>query len=194
MLYTLASQIPFIAPDNSNKKLLIIFIIGSVLYVLLHYYLYTSPANDMLEQVKKYIYYVIPVDFGVAYFLMSRNKNKNNEEKKQENPDGYSPEEIKMIEMENVRRMQMAQQMEMQRRQQMAMQNGMHIQQPNQEINKNQIFKPKEQVVSEKEKKEKKSSDKEKTPDAKIENKAEKKVEKKEKQEISDTEIPLYKR
>lgn len=180
MLYTIVSKIPFISSNNSKRKILIIFIIGSVLYALLHYYLYSSPINGLFEQLKKYLYYIMAVDFGLAYFLSSKNNNEHNED--EENQEEYSQEELKMIEMENIKRMQMMQQMEMQKRQQLLLQaqGGM----VNPEIAKNQIFKSKEQVTTEK-----KNSEKEKTPEQKAE---EKKI--KIEKNISDTELPKFER
>ncbi len=70
MFYTLASRLPYIVNDNSNSKFLKIFILGSVLYVLLHYYLFSANRGDMMNMVKQYLYYAMVADLGIAYALI----------------------------------------------------------------------------------------------------------------------------
>ena len=70
MFYTLISQTPFINNDISSKKILKLFLIGSVLYILLHYYLFSAPRG-FLDKYKRYIYYVMAIDFVTAYILTS---------------------------------------------------------------------------------------------------------------------------
>ena len=67
MFYTILSKLPVI--QDSNKKILMIFILGSLFYVLLSYYLYSDKRSDMIEKFKPYFYYLMVVDFGLAYFL-----------------------------------------------------------------------------------------------------------------------------
>jgi hypothetical protein len=189
MFYAIASKIPFIESDKSKRKILKIFIIGSVLYVLLHYYLYSSPINGMLSTVKQYLYYLMFADFGIAYFLSSQSVQEENEE---DSDDGqlneYTPEQIRAIQMEQMRRAQ-SYQMEMQR-QQMAM-----MQQNNDGNNDEAVNSNKSPFVKKKEKDsvpvaDKKSSEKEKSQEG-VKKENEKKVVKKS-EEGTDTCIPVY--
>jgi hypothetical protein len=70
MFYTLISQTPFINNDISSKKILKLFLIGSILYILLHYYLFSAPRG-FLDKYKRYIYYVMAIDFVTAFILTS---------------------------------------------------------------------------------------------------------------------------
>lgn len=69
MFYTLISKLPFMANDKSPRKIFKIFVIGSIFYALLHYYLYSSEFSGLLGKAKSYLYYVMAADFAVAYVL-----------------------------------------------------------------------------------------------------------------------------
>ena len=189
MFYAIASKIPFIESDKSKRKILKIFIIGSVLYVLLHYYLYSSPMNGMLSTVKQYLYYLMFVDFGIAYFLSSQTVQEENEEDSEDGQlNEYTPEQIHAIQMEQMRRAQ-AYQMEMQR-QQMAMmqQNGDGNNDEAINSNKSPFVKKKDKdnaPIADK----KQSSEKEKSPEG---GKKEEEKKTKKSEEGSDTCIPVY--
>ena len=68
MFYTLISQTPFINNDISSKKIFKLFLIGSIIYIALHYYLFSSPRG-ILDNYKRYVYYVMAFDFLTAYLL-----------------------------------------------------------------------------------------------------------------------------
>lgn len=72
MFYTIISNLPFIKSDTGSRKILKIFIIGSILYALLHYFLFQQEQIFILEQFKKYLYYMIAIDFGIAAFISSQ--------------------------------------------------------------------------------------------------------------------------
>lgn len=96
MFYTLASRIPLIS-TNKSKKFLLIFVVGSIAYILLHYYLYSGERFELLDKLKNYLYYVMALDLGVAYFLSkfsSSDDEKSNERASQE----YSKEDREEIE------------------------------------------------------------------------------------------------
>jgi hypothetical protein len=187
MFYTVASKLP-ILPQDKQKKILMIFVIGSVLYALVHYYLYSSPMEGLLDQLKKYLYYIMAVDFGVSYFLSTQVGEPDIDNEEGSGDEKYSPEEMKAIEMERARQQQ-AYQMAMQR-QQMMMQNGgmpPGMQQGsgmNPENGGGNVFKKKEVISSDK----KQSSEKEKTPEKE-------QVEKRrESDDLTDTQLPVFKR
>lgn len=91
MFYTIASKIPFIS--GGKNGFLTIFILGSLAYVILHYYLWSSPQLDIVDKMKSYMYYLIFIDLAIAYFL-SRGYVSNDEQEE----GGYSNEEKKEIE------------------------------------------------------------------------------------------------
>lgn len=130
MVYTLISKLPFMENDKSDRKILKIFVIGSVLYVLLHYYLYMNGgSSSMIDKVKQYLYYVMGADFCIAYFLSSQKKSsdENNDETQ-----GYSPEELQRInyqqmEMEQMRRRAMNENAWMNQQRMMAMQEQKNV-------------------------------------------------------------------
>ena len=53
--------------DKSSTKILKIFIIGSILYTFLHYYLYSISNNNFINMYRSYLYYIIILD--LFYFL-----------------------------------------------------------------------------------------------------------------------------
>ena len=67
MFYTLATRIPILSGQSNN--FLTIFIVGSVGYKLLHYYLFSGEHNALLEKLKSYLYYLMVVDLIVAYLV-----------------------------------------------------------------------------------------------------------------------------
>lgn len=66
MFYTIASRLPYIVSTNS-KKFFKIFLVGSILYILAHYYLFSGVYNVVLESFKHYLYYIMGADLVVAY-------------------------------------------------------------------------------------------------------------------------------
>ena len=71
MFYILTSKIPYISNDSSDKKFLKIFIIGSIIYILLHYYLFRYERGNSIDKYRKYIYYVMFADLSITYLLVN---------------------------------------------------------------------------------------------------------------------------
>lgn len=107
MFYTLISKLPIFS-NNSNRKFLKVFILGSVLYVLLHYWLYSDVRFEFLEKLKGYIYYVMLVDMCVAWWF-SRPTIESDDDCDDKN---YSPEKRAdiMKNLDEMRQMQMMRQ------------------------------------------------------------------------------------
>ncbi len=169
MFYTITSKLPFIETDNSKRKMLKIFIIGSVLYILLHLYLYSSNMTGLLENIKQYLYYMMALDFGVAYFFSKNSAEEETENTNVRNGDKYTSEQMKAIQFEQMRRMR-----------EYSSQQPQQPQQPQQQVNN--LFKKKDPATSDKEPDTKKLETKEPV----------KEQAKKETDEGTDTCIPVY--
>lgn len=96
MIYTVISKLPFISSDTSNRKIFKIFLFGSLIYALLHYYVFSKTFGKTVEKYKSYIYYFMMIDFAIAYFLsglqkqtkskdQSNDENENNDDNKENN-------------------------------------------------------------------------------------------------------------
>lgn len=83
MFYTLASRIPLISGDIISKRFFKIFLFGSIAYILLHYYLYSEKRFEVLDKLKSYLYYVMALDLGMAYYLTKWSTPQIDEDKKQ---------------------------------------------------------------------------------------------------------------
>jgi hypothetical protein len=77
MFYTITSKIPFISEKNN---LLLIFIIGSIAYILLHYYLWSSQQLLIVNKLRPYLYYILLIDLSIAYYLLKSNIKASNKE------------------------------------------------------------------------------------------------------------------
>jgi hypothetical protein len=110
MFYTLASRIPLISNSKSDGKFLKIFIIGSLAYILLHYYLYSGERWFLFEKLKTYLYYVMTIDLAIAYFLSKWNtpQEDDSDDEEKQNEDSYSRNQRLEIErnLQELRRMQ----------------------------------------------------------------------------------------
>ena len=106
MFYTLASRIPLISTSKS-KKFLLIFVVGSIAYVLLHYYLYSGERFDLLNKLRDYLYYIMALDLGVAYFLSKFSTDSEEDEREHRGGD-ITREEREEIErnLQELKRMQ----------------------------------------------------------------------------------------
>lgn len=107
MFYTLVSRIPLISNLKNDGKFLKIFIIGSLMYILLHYYLFSDERWYMLEKLKSYLYYIMAFDLGVAYFVSKWYAPTEDEEEEKQNG-GYTYEERLQMErdLQELKRMQ----------------------------------------------------------------------------------------
>lgn len=91
MFYTLSSKIPLI-PSGKNH-FLIVFIVGSLAYIVLNYYLYSENAPAFVDSYKSYVYFLMILDLAIAYFLSKGTHNAEDEQ-----IDGYTKEQKKQIE------------------------------------------------------------------------------------------------
>jgi hypothetical protein len=76
MFYTIISKLPFISSDKSSRKIFKIFVFGSLLYILLHYYLFLNAQEGLLDMLKTYIYYAMVADLVTVYALETFFKGK----------------------------------------------------------------------------------------------------------------------
>jgi hypothetical protein len=70
MFYIISSRIPLISSDFTKRKYFKVFVFGSVFYVLLHYYLNKQITAGIPEKMKKYLFYIMGVDFTIACILL----------------------------------------------------------------------------------------------------------------------------
>jgi len=97
MFYTITSKIPFIENDNSKTKIIKLFAIGSIMYVMVHYYINSNPMPDIVEKYRKYFYALMVVDLAIAWFMISRNNQQS-----EEDDDEPTPEEIQMMQQQQM--------------------------------------------------------------------------------------------
>jgi hypothetical protein len=119
MFYTLVSR-SIITKINTSRDYLYIFLIGSIGYVILHWYLHMDKCEGFLEKIREYLYYAMVVDAVTAYALMmfyppsSKQNQRSQLEKNSENESSgkndpqYTPEQSKAIiqQMQEARRLQ----------------------------------------------------------------------------------------
>lgn len=117
MFYTLVSR-SFITNINCSRDYMNIFLIGSVGYIILHWYLYSEKKEGITEKIREYLYYMMVIDIVTSYVLVTFYPSKsskhidNSDEQKniahspsQSQP---SPEErqLMMQRMQNMKRLQ----------------------------------------------------------------------------------------
>jgi hypothetical protein len=83
MFYTIASRLSIIGGDKTIKNFFKVFIVGSMLYVYTHYYLFSAERMLFLEKIKQYIYYVLILDLLITYFLMKWNTSTDEYDEKE---------------------------------------------------------------------------------------------------------------
>ena len=71
MFYTLSSKF---LPKGSNNDLFYLFVVGSALYVGLHWWLNMEQRDGIVDKVRGYLYYLMAVDLSVAYVLYKLQK------------------------------------------------------------------------------------------------------------------------
>jgi hypothetical protein len=69
MFYIIASRIPLVYSDTTNRKFLKIFILGSLLYICIHYYLHLEVRTGIIDKIKSKLLFVMAGDFAVACAL-----------------------------------------------------------------------------------------------------------------------------
>ncbi len=80
MFFTLISKLPLINNTNTKSKSFLILLIGCVLYLIIHAYLYSSHtiSNNFIQRWKHYLYLLFSVDLIASGVL--RNINTGNEQ------------------------------------------------------------------------------------------------------------------
>lgn len=121
MFYTLASKL--VIKGGGKRNFLYVFLVGSVLYVAVHWYLHMEQKRSgFINKIKQYLYYAMAIDLAVAYVLtvmLSSPKTEEEPEPKKKQKKEYTDEEKRaiMARMQEAKRHQMrAQQLAMQRR------------------------------------------------------------------------------
>jgi hypothetical protein len=68
MFYFLSSKVSLISNINDESRFTKIFIVGTVLYILLHAYLYSSSnqSSDFIVKYSKYLYYIWGADLAIT--------------------------------------------------------------------------------------------------------------------------------
>lgn len=69
MFYIIATRLPLVYSDTTNRKYLKLFVLGSIIYLCVHYYLFLEERTGLLNKVKSKLYYVMIADFAVAMVL-----------------------------------------------------------------------------------------------------------------------------
>jgi type IV secretory pathway VirB10-like protein len=126
MFYTLVSR-SIITKINTPRDYFYIFLLGSVGYVILHWYLHMEKRDGIIEKVREYLYYAMVIDIITAYVWMvlspvktdkkedSNDETKNKEQYKDHDENQYTPEQKKLImqKMQEARRLQQIRQKEL---------------------------------------------------------------------------------
>jgi hypothetical protein len=126
MFYTLVSR-TVITKINSPRDYLYIFLLGSVGYVVLHWYLHMDKREGFTEKIREYLYYAMVIDAITAYVLMVMYPSKSSDKKNDKTDDNeeskekeYTPEQKKAI----LQRMQEARRFQQMRQRALAEQEG----------------------------------------------------------------------
>ena len=69
MFYIIASRLPMVYSDPKNTRYLKLFVIGSILYLFIHYYLFLESRAFLLELLKGKFYYIMAGDLLIACIL-----------------------------------------------------------------------------------------------------------------------------
>jgi hypothetical protein len=99
MFYTLSTKIPNIM---SGKKLLKIFVIGSVCYVVSNYFLQINKASEKLKLLNKYFYYAMVLDFIIASIIVKFYKEEEKDDNDINDEINNSVNEVIKIQNENL--------------------------------------------------------------------------------------------
>jgi hypothetical protein len=125
MFYTLVSR-TIITKITTPRDYLYMFIIGSVGYVVLHWYLHMDKRDGIVEKVREYLYYMMVFDMVTSYVLMTlypvksgkpdvSDDEKDENDGKNNNTQPYTPEQRRSLlqKMQEARRLQLLRQKEM---------------------------------------------------------------------------------
>jgi len=188
MFFTIISKVPIIANDNSSSKMFKIFVIGAILYILLHYYLFIGDRGEIINKYKNYIYYVMGIDFAIAYALSVMTSNNDDEEEEDDNEKKQKPNQNEPTPEQKeqyLRQLALRNQMLEQQR---AMQLAQRVQMAQQQEKSNSSNQKDEKNEETKSASSKKSSEKKE----KAKKSKSSKKEKKEENEDEDTALPIY--
>ncbi len=77
MFYSLSTKIPHIM---TGKKLLKIFTVGSICYIVSNYFLQLNKSSEKLKIINKYFYYAMAIDLVIASILVKFHKSEELED------------------------------------------------------------------------------------------------------------------
>lgn len=98
MFYTLSTKIPNIM---TGKKLLKIFTVGSICYIVSNYFLQLNKSSEKLKIINKYFYYAMAIDLVIASILIKFHKSEELEDDDANNQINKTVEEVIKIQNEN---------------------------------------------------------------------------------------------
>jgi len=84
MFYTLTNQF-LIKNSGGERDFLYLFLIGSAMYVALHWYLHMDEIEGTLGRVKEYLYYLLVLDFVTCVIIFKMSPVKQRVDKEEEN-------------------------------------------------------------------------------------------------------------
>lgn len=70
MFFIIASRIPIISADSTNRKYFKLFVVGALLYTIVHYYLHSKLRDGALEKLRTNMYYIMAIDYTIACVLL----------------------------------------------------------------------------------------------------------------------------
>ncbi len=127
MFYTIVSR-TIITKINTPRDYLYIFLIGSVGYIALHWYLNMEKRSGIQDKLREYLYYIMAIDIVTAFTLMtmypgkqdtSKGLGQKNNEDNEGGEQQYTAEQRKVImqRMQEARRLQQMRQKEFEQQQ-----------------------------------------------------------------------------
>lgn len=131
MFFTLVSR-TVITQIRTPRDYLYIFLIGSVGYVALHWYLHMEKREGIVEKIREYLYYTMVIDIITAFALSmvyppkpeieasEEESNETNKNENNNNKEEYTEEQKRAI----MQKMQDAKRLQQQRMKEMNAQNG----------------------------------------------------------------------
>lgn len=69
MFYTIVSKTPLVPSNDFGTKFFRVFLLGSIAYILLNYFVYSSDKGFVFDKVKDYFYYLVALDLVIAYII-----------------------------------------------------------------------------------------------------------------------------
>jgi hypothetical protein len=69
MFYIISTRLPLVYSDTTNRKFLKIFILGSLIYICVHYYLHLETRIGLMEHLKSKLLFIMAGDFLAACAL-----------------------------------------------------------------------------------------------------------------------------